>query len=170
MSQINTGKVIAGGLVAGVVFNLIDFVINGFLLKADFAANATRLGLDAASQETPAVIATWIIVDFIFGLVVDDCLHSSFSLHSQFRIGDSASQALLQKLDSLLETFFPAHEIAWFDLITGEKETEESYAMPADPAVADWVNAAPDRWLHVQNKSDGKTPRFVGARPIRIKA
>jgi hypothetical protein len=69
MSGINTGKVITGGLLAGLVFNVIDFVINGMIMKADFAANATRLGLDPALLTAPAVIATWVIVDFIFGLV-----------------------------------------------------------------------------------------------------
>jgi hypothetical protein len=70
MSRINTGKVVAGGLLAGVVYNAIDFLINGMLMREEFAANAARLGLDAASQEAPAVIATWVAVDFIFGLVV----------------------------------------------------------------------------------------------------
>jgi hypothetical protein len=70
MSGINTGKVVAGGLLAGVVYNAIDFLINGMLMREEFTANAARLGLDAASQEAPAVIATWVAVDFLFGLVV----------------------------------------------------------------------------------------------------
>lgn len=70
MSGINTWRVVAGGLLAGVVFNVIDFLINGFLMVEDFAANTARLGLDPASQTSPDVIATWVIVDFIFGLTV----------------------------------------------------------------------------------------------------
>src|SRR6185503_10727346 len=70
MSGINTTKVVAGGLLAGVVFNIIDFLINGFLMVKDFAANAARLGLDPASQSSPDVITTWVIVDFILGLAV----------------------------------------------------------------------------------------------------
>lgn len=69
MSGINTGKVVTGGLLAGVVYNLIDFVINGVLVKADFAANATRLGLDPALQESPSLIATWVVIDFLFGIL-----------------------------------------------------------------------------------------------------
>ena len=69
MAGINTGKVVAGGLLAGVVFNIIDFLVNGVLMAGDYAANATRLGLDPASMESPAIIATWIAVDFIFGFV-----------------------------------------------------------------------------------------------------
>jgi hypothetical protein len=34
MSGINTGKVVAGGLLAGVVYNAIDFVINGMLWES----------------------------------------------------------------------------------------------------------------------------------------
>lgn len=70
MSGINMWKVVTGGLLAGIVFNAIDFVINGFLMMDDFAANAARLGLTTASQTAPDVIATWVIVDFIFGLTV----------------------------------------------------------------------------------------------------
>ena len=69
MSGINTGKVVAGGLLAGVVYNAIDFLINGMVMREEFGANAARLGLDAASQEAPAVIATWVAVDFLFGFV-----------------------------------------------------------------------------------------------------
>ena len=70
MSGINMWKVVTGGLLAGIVFNAIDFVINGFLMMEDFAANTARLGIDPATQTTPDVIATWVIVDFIFGLTV----------------------------------------------------------------------------------------------------
>lgn len=70
MASINTGKVIAGGLLAGLVFNVLDFVSNYLLVGEDFRANATRLGLDPASAETPAVIASWVVIDFLFGILV----------------------------------------------------------------------------------------------------
>lgn len=70
MSGINMWKVVTGGLLAGIVFNVFDFVINGFLILDDFAANSARLGLDPATQTAPDVIATWVIIDFIFGLTV----------------------------------------------------------------------------------------------------
>jgi hypothetical protein len=70
MSSVNTGKVIAGGLLAGLVFNVLDFVSNAFILAADFRANAQRLGLDPAVAESPAGIATWVVIDFILGLLV----------------------------------------------------------------------------------------------------
>lgn len=70
MSSINTGKVVAGGLLAGVVFNVLDFANNYLLVGADFRANATRLGLDPAVAESPAGIATWVVIDFLLGLLV----------------------------------------------------------------------------------------------------
>jgi hypothetical protein len=70
MSRLNAGKVIAGGLVAGLVYNTFDFLVNMFVMQADFVANAQRLGLDPAAMETPAAIATWITIDFLFGFLV----------------------------------------------------------------------------------------------------
>jgi len=70
MSSINTGKVIAGGLLAGVVFNILDFANNYLVVGADFRANATRLGLDPAAAESPAGIATWVVIDFLIGILV----------------------------------------------------------------------------------------------------
>jgi hypothetical protein len=69
MSGINTGKVFVGGLLAGLVFNVIDFITNTFLLAADFQANFTRLGLDATTLETPGLITAFIIIDFLFGFL-----------------------------------------------------------------------------------------------------
>ena len=70
MSGINTGKVITGGLLAGVVYNALDFVQNYLLVGEDFKANATRLGLDPAAAETPTGIATWVIIDLLLGILV----------------------------------------------------------------------------------------------------
>jgi hypothetical protein len=70
MPGINTGKVIAGGLVAGLVFNILDFASNSFLLGADFSDNMMRLGLDPAVMESGSGIATWVILDFLMGLLV----------------------------------------------------------------------------------------------------
>jgi len=70
MGKINTGKVVLGGLVAGLVFNVFDFTVNMFVLAEDYAANTTRLGLDPAAAEAPATIAAWVAVDFLLGLLV----------------------------------------------------------------------------------------------------
>ena len=70
MSGINTGKVITGGLVAGLAFNVLDFLNNYLIVGEDFRANATRLGLDPAVSESTQGMATWVIIDFLMGLLV----------------------------------------------------------------------------------------------------
>ena len=70
MSSINAGKVITGGLVAGLVLNVLDFANNALLVGADFTANFTRLGLDPAALESTMAIATWVIIDFLFGILL----------------------------------------------------------------------------------------------------
>jgi len=70
MASINTGKVVMGGLVAGVVANAVDFVTNNYVLAADWQAWASQHNIDPASLTSPSVAGTWIVVDFIFGLLL----------------------------------------------------------------------------------------------------
>jgi len=70
MASINVGRVVAGGLVAGVVANAIDFVTNTYILASDMAAWAPTRNLDPAAMNSGPVAATWIVVDFIMGLLL----------------------------------------------------------------------------------------------------
>lgn len=70
MAGINGGKVVVGGLVAGIVYNAFDFVTNTFVTAADMEANMTRLGLDPALMQSGSAIATWVSIDFLMGLLV----------------------------------------------------------------------------------------------------
>jgi hypothetical protein len=70
MASINLGRVVAGGLVAGVVANAIDFVTNTYVLASDIAAWAPTRNLDPAAMNSGPVAATWIVVDLIFGLLL----------------------------------------------------------------------------------------------------
>jgi hypothetical protein len=70
MAGINTGKVVAGGLLAGLVMNIGDIFINVVLLAAEFRAGLERLGLDPVAAESGSVMATWITVDFLLGIVL----------------------------------------------------------------------------------------------------
>lgn len=99
---------------------------------------------------------------------VDDCAYGSFSLHAQFRGDDAERRAHVEQVDRLLDEFFPAYAVAYFDLLTGERERDDGFVMHFDPNVVNWVDARPDRWLHVLNKNDWQDPRFVGARAIRV--
>jgi hypothetical protein len=67
---INVGKVVTGGLVAGVVANAVDFVTNNYVLAADWQAWASQHNIDAASLTSPSIAGTWIVVDFVFGLLL----------------------------------------------------------------------------------------------------
>jgi len=99
---------------------------------------------------------------------VDDCLYGSFSVHSEFRTEDANRQGILQKFDQLLDEFFPAYRVEYFDLLTGRKEPEESFIMHFDPEIAGWLDAGADRWFSIANKGDWKNPRFVGSRLVRL--
>ena len=70
MASSNLGRVVAGGLVAGVVANAIDFITNTYVLGADIAAWAPTRNLDPAAMNSGPVAATWIVVDFIFGVLL----------------------------------------------------------------------------------------------------
>lgn len=70
MSAINTGKVLVGGLLAGLVYNVCDTISGMFIMAEDFRANATRLGLDPAGLESGSAMAVWITIDFLLGILV----------------------------------------------------------------------------------------------------
>lgn len=70
---INTRKVVIGGLAAGVVLNLIDFLSNGVVfadrMRAD--ANMFKPGLgDQMAVMDGGAIATYVAMDFVVGLLL----------------------------------------------------------------------------------------------------
>ncbi len=70
MTRINTGRVIAGGLVAGVVANLLDFVWYQYLMAPDMEVMIQRLGLNRAVVESNSMVVTWTVVDFLYGILL----------------------------------------------------------------------------------------------------
>lgn len=70
MASINTGRVVIGGLLAGVVMNALDMFWNLVVLKDDMIAIAERLGMDAATATSFSAVVPWIVVDFVLGMVV----------------------------------------------------------------------------------------------------
>jgi len=68
---LNTGKVVAGGLAAGVVLNLIDYVVYTMVLadRVKAEANAFHPGM-ADTMMSGNAITVYIITDFIFGLLL----------------------------------------------------------------------------------------------------
>src|SRR5256886_4108359 len=66
MGKINMMKVLAGGLIAGVVLNAIDYVVFNMALKDQMAAAMTALGKSAAP--TTSQILWYVFLDFVAGV------------------------------------------------------------------------------------------------------
>lgn len=64
----NIPRILLGGLIAGVVANAGDYIINMYLMAEEGAAMVQRLNLSAANIE--ASVMTWVIVDVIWGLLL----------------------------------------------------------------------------------------------------
>ena len=66
MGRINWGRVVLGGLAAGVVLNIVDYVLYGVWLRPDFAATMQALGKPPGA--TDSLIPLFVVVDFLFGI------------------------------------------------------------------------------------------------------
>ena len=65
MGKINWSRVILGGLLAGLVLNVVDFVYYGMVMKEDMAAAMQALG----KQPIPATMISVLLVwDFVMGI------------------------------------------------------------------------------------------------------
>ncbi len=70
MASINTGRVVAGGLVAGVVTNACDMLWHMTVMQDDMAAMAQKFGMDPAAAQSMSAAAPWIVIDFLFGILI----------------------------------------------------------------------------------------------------
>jgi hypothetical protein len=70
MSRINGGRVLIGGLAAGVAMNLIDGLSNGMLLAAQWKAETEQLNAGLMTKAAASSTVGWVIVDFILGLMI----------------------------------------------------------------------------------------------------
>jgi hypothetical protein len=70
MGQINMGRVIGGGLLAGLVMNISEFVLHAIVLKADgqqLMADWNKLGLHVA--EDPKMLGILVGITFLLGIL-----------------------------------------------------------------------------------------------------
>lgn len=69
--KINTGKVVVGGIVAGIVMLVIDFISNTYILGPRAAAemDAFKPGLSATMQQGGGMIG-YVLLDLIMGIVL----------------------------------------------------------------------------------------------------
>lgn len=70
MAAIDSGRVVMGGVVAGIVMNVLDTVTNMTIMKDDMSALAQRLGQDPGAMMSFSAAAPWILVDFLLGFAV----------------------------------------------------------------------------------------------------
>jgi hypothetical protein len=65
MGKINLKGVIVGGLLAGVVLNVVDFLLFGVVLKNDIAAFLSAAGKPAMTTST---MILFTVLDFLYGI------------------------------------------------------------------------------------------------------
>ena len=70
MAGINYGRVVLGGLVAGLVANIGDFVVNSMIMADDMVRMAQRLNLNQSLLASPVVGVTWVLVDFVYATLI----------------------------------------------------------------------------------------------------
>ena len=68
MAQLNSSRVIVGGLAAGLVMNIIDATTNGFLLGAQWKAETAALNPGLLAKAESGTLG-WVLVDFILGIL-----------------------------------------------------------------------------------------------------
>ena len=65
MGKINWGRVVLGGLLAGLVLNVLDFLVNGVWLGTEWNAAMQALG---KGRMDAALIKWFVISDFLLGI------------------------------------------------------------------------------------------------------
>ena len=65
MGQVNTGRVLLGGLVAGLIINVGEYLLNGVMLVDYYVDIAQRLGVPQMSNAT---IGIYVLLAFLIGL------------------------------------------------------------------------------------------------------
>ncbi|MGE5413966.1 MAG: hypothetical protein ACM3NW_07320 [Syntrophomonadaceae bacterium] len=67
MGKVNFPRVVLGGLLAGIVVNVSEFVLNELVIKEQSEAAMKALG--KTMPNSPAVMTTWILWGFAAGIV-----------------------------------------------------------------------------------------------------
>ena len=65
MGRINVKGVIIGGLVAGLILNIVDFLVWGVWLSAEIAAS-----VQGGAPAVQSLVPLFVILDFIYGIVL----------------------------------------------------------------------------------------------------
>src|SRR5207245_5527789 len=62
----NWGGVVVGGLLAGVVLNIVDFVFYAVMMKQDIAAAMQALGKQPGAMDS--LVPLFVVLDFVYGI------------------------------------------------------------------------------------------------------
>jgi hypothetical protein len=68
MGKINWGRVFLGGIVAGLVINLSETLLNAVVFKNDMAEAMRALGKNPEAMMTGSTMAVWILWGFLAGI------------------------------------------------------------------------------------------------------
>jgi hypothetical protein len=68
MGNVNRNRVILGGLLAGVIINASEFLINGLVLRQDWADVMTKLG--KPPDPSPMMLVAFNLIGFISGILM----------------------------------------------------------------------------------------------------
>ena len=66
MKSINMGRVFLGGLLAGVIVNISEWILNGVVLKT--AHEEAMKALNKAVPMSGSQMAVWVLIGFVFGI------------------------------------------------------------------------------------------------------
>src|ERR1700674_2788856 len=67
MGRINWTRVVLGGLLAGLVLNVVDWLVYGMWLGKDYAAAMQALGKPGAMNN---LIGWFVFLDFVYGITL----------------------------------------------------------------------------------------------------
>ena len=67
MGKINLKGVVVGGLLAGLVLNVVDYLLYGVILAEDLAASMQALGKTPPGS---SAIAWFVVIDFLYGIAL----------------------------------------------------------------------------------------------------
>jgi hypothetical protein len=70
MAGISAGRLVGGGLVAGLVMNVVDGVANGAILGAQWLEETKRLGVDVSQAAQSRSLVGWVVFDFLCGITL----------------------------------------------------------------------------------------------------
>lgn len=112
MGNINLGRVLLGGLLAGLVLNIVDYVVYGVVMAGDLEVAMRDLGREPIAS---AQILWFVILDFLYGILL---VYLYAAIRPRFGPGARTAviagllvwvgAALLHSLAEMQMGFFPA--------------------------------------------------------------